>query len=113
MTLEEGLRIVHIAGLAASAALSLYLYLRTAEKAKVDAIERQVQDATARIADYHTRLSVLETQMEGAPKHGDLVAIRVEMQAVTAIVSAINERSESTQAMVTSIQMYLMEGSRK
>ena len=113
MTFEDGLRIAQLVGTVASGALTIYLYVRSADRAKVDALALQLQEAIARDAAFNTRVSVLEVQMKHVPTHGDLVAIREEMREMNGVVSAIAERSESTQEMVTTIQRYLLEDGRK
>lgn len=125
--IDDVLKVAQIVVTIACAALSLWLYLRSADRATVDAMRSdqragdaelasrigalgsEIRSSLARDSDFHTRLSILETRMQHVPTHADLQGIRQEMRELNESVSAINERSETTQEMVQRIQGFLMD----
>jgi hypothetical protein len=131
MSLEDILRIAQMVVTVASAALSVWLYVRSADRATVTQLRKDQTDGDAALAgrlgglhselrlaatrdsDFHTRLSILETKMAHVPTHSDLMGIRNEMKDLNETIAAVNERSETTQEMVHSIHRYLLENGRK
>lgn len=130
MTFLDLLPIAHIAVTGVSLAVSIFLYVRSADRRTIDGMRQEQRDGDAalagklgglaselrtsavRDAEFHTRLSVLETKMHHVPTHADLVGIRQEMRDLNETVAAIGERSETTQEMVVTIQRFLIEGRR-
>lgn len=130
MNIEQLMPFVHTVATASSIAVSIYLYVRSADRRTIESMRNEQRDGDAalagrigglaselrasavRDAEFHTRLSVLETKMMHVPTHADLVGIRQEMRAMNETVAAIGERSETTQEMVHSIQRFLIEGRR-
>ena len=130
--LDELLKTAQILVTIGSAALSLYLYVRSADRhtvnamrkaqrdgdaelaRRIDALGSEIRASLARDGDFHTRLSILETKMAHVPTHGDLQGIRHEMRTVNEALAAISERSETTHEMVQGIQRFLLEqGARR
>lgn len=125
------LTVVQIAVTAGCAALSLYLFLRSADaktlgglrtsferaaaeiKNRVSALDSEIRLGAVRDADLHTRVSVLESQMRDVPRHSDLLQIRNELKSIATQLATVDERSESQVEMTRSIQRHLLESSRK
>lgn len=132
IALDDIVKILQTVVTAGSAALSLYLYVRSADRQTVDAMRKaqregdaelasrinalgaEIRASLARDGDFHTRLSVLETKILHVPTHADLQGIRQEIRDVNESLAAISERSETTHEMVQGIQRFLLEqGARR
>lgn len=112
LNIDLALKIAQIAMLAASGGLSLYLFVRAADRRALEAISDQLPTMRAGAADMHTRLAVLETTVRHMPTHADLAGIQRELRELNSEVSALGERSETTLIAVRSIQGHLMETPR-
>ena len=125
------LRVAGIAMPLLSAAISLWMYFRVADRKELQEVRIDQRNGAAELAgslkllaadvrmgatrdtDLDRRLVILETKMPHVPTHADLQGIRQEMRDLNEAVAAIGERSETTQEMVHSIQRYLLEGGRR
>lgn len=130
LNIHDWLKVAGILVGLANISVIIYIAMRTASAKQLDTVRTAVTDgdkfANSRIdglydlvpqfnakdADLHTRVSVLETQLRNMPTHADLVAINRCLATLSSELSAVSERSESTQDMVRSIQQHLMEGAR-
>lgn len=123
-TWGDWLKLLHIAASIVGIAVTVLLYLRTRSTKVIDDLRRALEgsDSDLRTAldghasevattlrDHGHRLSVLETTVRHMPRHNDLTEIRRELSVLNGSISAIEERSQSTQEMVRSIQQHLME----
>lgn len=116
LDLDQWLRFVQIVVLLGSVAINVVLFVKTRSDQRFKEIDerltgiasqkRQMQDQINRV---ETRSAVHEARLGSMPTHADLQEIRRELTSVKTTVSSIDERSETTQEMVRSIQTYLLE----
>ena len=112
MDLTQIMPIAQIAAIVGSTAVSVYLFIRTADaKALASALE-QIAALARSSTDQALRLAVLENTVRHMPTHNDLQAIQRELRELNSEVSALGERSETTLSAVRSIQEHLMEAGR-
>lgn len=114
MTVEinQIMPLAQIAAIVGSTAVSVYLFIRTADaKALANALT-QIEELDRSSVDQALRLAVLENTVRHMPTHNDLQAIQREMRELNSKVSALGERSETTLSAVRSIQEHLMEAGR-
>ncbi len=76
---------------------------------RLEVIDRHLMDSKAQ---FDKRLSILETSVDGMPKHRDLLQIREQLARIDKSVGALDERSEATGAAVNRIEKYLLESRR-
>lgn len=130
--LSYALRVIQILATVLSILVSIYLYVRSADRKTVNGLHKAQRDGDAELAsriaalgseiraslardnDFHTRLSIVETKMGHVPTHADLQGIRQEIRDVNESLAAISERSETTHEMVQGIQRFLLDqGARR
>lgn len=111
----------------ASAGLNVYLYVRSKEDARLDAIEARQAEADdlaeadresvrmavverrAHVNDLCQRVALLEERMRQMPTHEDLRKIYDKLTELVSQVGRQDERSANTSDAVRRIELHLME----
>ena len=111
----------------ASAGLNVYLYVRSKEDARLDAIESRQAEADdlaeadresvrmavverrAHVNDLCQRVALLEERMRQMPTHEDLRKIYDKLTELVSQVGRQDERSANTSDAVRRIELHLME----
>lgn len=113
-------KLLNAAAIVASGVLNLYLFVKAKTdkrfedtNARVDELEDALSSAVterkAHQAELHTRVSVLESQVEDLPTHNDLDKIRAELTSIRTSVATVEERSKIQLDGMRRIENHLLE----
>lgn len=120
VNIDIGLKLMNISIVLLSAALNIYLFFKTKQDKRFTDIEDVMEDSDRRIigetAQRHEdvgklvlRVTVLESRVNSMPTHDDISEIHKRISDLANSMSAVNERSSSTNSAVNRIERYLLE----
>lgn len=113
------LQVAQIAAVVGSAAVSLWVYIRSRSDTRDAALRSSLEECAADIevltADVNAlsvRVALAEKAVQDMPSHHDLEGIRLQVAGVNGQVTALNERTMSTHNAVVRIEQFLIGAKR-
>jgi prefoldin subunit 5 len=117
--ISQLLQVGQIVAVLASAAVSLWVYLRSrrdslnaALRTSVEECAGDIETLTASVNALAQRVTLAEKTIADVPSHRDLEGIRLQVASINGQISALNERTTSTHQAVTRIENFLLESKK-